>query len=80
MVSLPSRNLAVIEEVKTEKKYRKQGRATKLIIKAIETAIKNDCDCVELTVREDKPNIQRFYKFFGFFDRKNRAFRLDLKK
>jgi ribosomal protein S18 acetylase RimI-like enzyme len=77
-VELPSRHVGVIEEVATDEEYRKQGFATELIREAIEYAKSIGCTCVELTVREDKPNIQAFYKSFGFFDRLNRAFRLKL--
>lgn len=77
-VSLPSRHVGVIEEVQTKEEYRKRGYATELIKEAIAYAQGIGCTCVELTVREDKPNIQEFYKSFGFFDRQNRAYRLKL--
>lgn len=77
-VQLPSRYLGVIEEVATDEHYRKRGYATELITEAIAYARSIGCTCVELTVREDKPNIQEFYKSFGFFDRLNRAYRLKL--
>lgn len=77
-VKLPSRKLGVIEEVWTDERYRRQGRSTRLMKKAIRHAKKLKLDCVELTVREDSPHIQKFYKSLGFFDRKNRAFRLKL--
>lgn len=77
-VKLPSRNLGVIEEVFTLPEYRKQGRARKLMLQAIEKAKELELDCLELTVREDSPHIQEFYKSLGFFDRLNRAYRLKL--
>lgn len=77
-VKLPSRHLAVIEEVWTKEGYRLQGRATKLIANAIARATSIGATCVELTVREDKPEIQAFYKSLGFTDRLNRAYRLSL--
>lgn len=77
-VKLPSRNLGVIEEVKTDEEFRKQGRATALIKKAILKGRALGLDCIELTVREDKPEIQKFYQSFGFFDRLNRAYRYEL--
>lgn len=77
-VKLPSRHLGVIEEVQTKEEYRKQGRATKLILQAIEKCRELQLDCVELTVREDKPDVQKLYRSFGFFDRLNRAYRLNL--
>lgn len=77
-VQLPSRFLAVIEEVKTEEAYRRRGFATSLIKDAIKLARNLGCTCVELTVREDKPEIQEFYKSLGFEDRKNKSFRLQL--
>lgn len=78
-VKLPSRYLGVIEEVKTEEEYRNQGRATKLIQKAIEKGKSLKLDCIELTVREDNEKIQSFYKKLGFTDRHNHAYRLWIK-
>lgn len=78
VVRLPSRYLGVIEEVFTHEDYRRQGRATKLIKVAIEKGKELGLDCIELTVREDKPEVQNFYKSLGFFDRLNRAYRLTL--
>jgi len=78
IVKLPSRHLAVIEEVFTEEEHRNRGYATELIREAIDTARRVGCDCVELTVREDRPEIQKFYQSLGFFDRQNRAYRLIL--
>ena len=75
-VRLPSRYLGVIEEVFTEDMYRNRGYATELIKRAINMCRSRGCDCVELTVREDKPEIQKFYQSLGFFDRQNRAYRL----
>lgn len=77
-VKLPSRHLGVIEEVNTQEEYRRQGRATKLLNQAIAKARALGLDCVELTVREDAPEVQEFYKSLGFFDRLNRAYRLKL--
>lgn len=77
-VKLPSRYLGVIEEVQTVEEYRRQGRATKLMHEAIAKGKELGLDCIELTVREDKPIVQDFYKSLGFFDRLNRAYRLPL--
>lgn len=77
-VELPSRHVGVIEEVNTHEDYRQQGRATKLIKEAMEHAKMIGCDCVELTVRKDKPEIQEFYKSLGFYDRLNLAYRYEL--
>lgn len=77
-VKLPSRNLGVIEEVKTLEGYRRQGRATKIIKQAIEYGRALGLDCIELTVRQDAPEVQAFYKSLGFFDRLNHAYRLTL--
>ena len=77
-VELPSRHLGVIEEVFTLEEYRKRGSSTKLILEAIDYAKTIGCDCVELTVRQDKPEIQAFYKKLGFEDRLNHAYRLKL--
>lgn len=78
-VQLPSRSLCVIEEVYTEPDYRYQGHATELINQAIEQAKDWGADCIELTVRQDSPHIQEFYKRFGFIDRHNIAMRLPFK-
>ena len=77
-VKLPSRYLGVIEEVQTLEAYRRQGRATRLIERAIEKGRQLGLTCIELTVREDKPEIQKFYQSLGFCDRYNRAYRLSL--
>lgn len=79
-VKLPSRHLAVIEEVWTDEVYRKQGLATKLIQKATQLARDKGCNCVELTVREDRPDLQQFYGKLGFEDRLNRCLRLKICK
>lgn len=78
-VKLPSRYLGVIEEVYTLPEYRRQGRATKLIKKAILHCKYLSVDCVELTVRQDNIEIQNFYKSLGFEDRLNLAYRLKIK-
>ena len=80
VVPLPSRKLAVIEEVYTKPEHRKKGYSTELIKNALKLAADMDVDCVELTVRQDKPEIQEFYKSFGFEDRKQVAMRLKLKE
>ncbi len=77
-VALPSRNLAVIEEVFTREDCRNEGRATKLIKEAIDLAKSLGASCIELTVREDKPEYQRFYEKFGFKSRENLSFRLNV--
>lgn len=77
-VRLPSRYLGVIEEVQTVPEYRLQGRATKLMKKAIQKGKALGLDCIELTVRDDKPEVQEFYKSLGFFDRLNHSYRLKL--
>lgn len=77
-VKLPSRYLGVIEEVNTNKRYRRQGLATKNINKAIKKGKELGLDCIELTVREDSPEIQKFYKSLGFFDRLNKSYRYEL--
>lgn len=77
-VKLPSRHLGVIEEVWTAEDHRRQGRATRLLEKAIAKAKMLRLTCIELTVREDKPEIQAFYQSLGFKDRQNRAYRLIL--
>jgi ribosomal protein S18 acetylase RimI-like enzyme len=77
-VRLFSRHLGVIEEVVTLKEYRNRGISTRLVKEAIDYAKARGCTCVELTVREDRPEIQEFYKRLGFFDRNNRAMRINL--
>ena len=75
MVELPSRKLAVIEEVRTDEAYRGKGYATLLISQAIKLAKGRNCDCVELTTQEGN---EGFYERLGFVDRKNKALRLPL--
>ena len=77
-VKLPSRHLGVIEEVFTDEKYRRQGRAKRLMERAIAKGKELGLDCIELTVRQDAPDTQKFYKSLGFFDRLNHAYRLPL--
>lgn len=79
-VALPSRRLCVIEEVYTDPEHRGRGYSTGLISEAIETAKEWGADCIELTVRQDSPHIQKFYESFGFEDRKNVAMRLPLRE
>lgn len=79
-VDLPSRRLAVIEEVFTEPEHRRKGYSTELVNQAIARAKKLDADCIELTVRQDSPHIQEFYKSFGFEDRIQVSMRLKLKE
>jgi ribosomal protein S18 acetylase RimI-like enzyme len=77
-VKLPSRHLGVIEEVFTTEKYRRQGRARGLMERAIAKGKELGLDCIELTVRQDSPTTQEFYKSLGFTDRLNHAYRLKL--
>lgn len=79
-IELPSRKLAVIEEVFTEPEHRRKGYSTELVKEAIEKAKELDADCIELTVRQDSPHIQEFYKSFGFEDRIQVSMRLKLKE
>ena len=78
-VQLPSRHKLVIEEVWTHPDHRRKGYARTLVESAIRHARAIGCDCVELTVREDAPEIKAFYESLGFEDRLNRAMRLKLK-
>ena len=78
IIELLTRKLGVIEEVITKEECRKNGYATELIKQAVDKARELKCDCVELTVREDRPEIQEFYNKLGFVDRKNKSFRLQL--
>lgn len=77
-VELPSRKLAVIEEVYTKPEYRNRGYSRELLKKAISRARDLHADCIELTVRQDQPHIQEFYKGLGFEDRMQVAMRLKL--
>lgn len=77
-VKLPSRHLGVVEEVFTHPDYRRQGRSTKLMREALEWAKEIGCTCVELTVRQDRTDIQKHYKDIGFKDRLNLAYRYEL--
>ena len=74
-VKLPSRYLGVIEDVWTDDKYRLQGRATKLLMCAIDKCKNLGLDVIELTVNDDKPHVRDFYTKLGFYDRKNTAMR-----
>ena len=78
-MDLPSRRLAVIEEVFTKPEHRNKGYSTELINRAIARANQLGADCIELTVRQDAPHIQEFYKSFGFEDRMQVAMRLKLR-
>jgi len=80
VVKLPSRYLGVIEEVWTDEHFRHQGRATKLLKQALGKARELELDCVELTVRQDQPHIQEFYKSLGFYDRQNISMRCPIKR
>jgi ribosomal protein S18 acetylase RimI-like enzyme len=75
-VQLLSRRLAVIEEVVTLEPYRNQGIGSSLVRQAIEQALKDGATSIELTVREDRPDVIRFYESLGFRDRNQRAMRL----
>lgn len=77
-VYLPSRHLGVIEEVFTKEEFRRQGRAKRLVRDALRYAKELGCTCVELTVRQDAPEVQGFYKRLGFYDRLNLAYRYEL--
>lgn len=80
IINLFSRKLAVIEEVVTLEKYRNNGIGSALVKSAINEAKKEGCDCVELTCRDDKPEVKRFYEQLGFIDRHNTAMRLWITK
>jgi ribosomal protein S18 acetylase RimI-like enzyme len=77
-VELDSRRLAVIEEVWTHPEFRRQGYSTELVKRAIKMAREYDANCIELTVRQDSPHIQEFYKSLGFYDRMQVAMRYDI--
>jgi len=79
-IELPSRKLAVIEEVYTKPEHRRKGYSTYLITDAISYAKELGADCIELTVRQDQPHIKEFYENFGFEDRKQTAMRLTINK
>ncbi len=80
VIELFSRKFGVIEEVVTLEEKRNKGIGSNLVETAIKKAKELGCDCVELNVREDKPEVQRFYEGLGFTDRQNKAMRLWLKK
>jgi len=75
-VNLLSRRLAVIEEVVTLPEYRNRGFATALIREAIDRAIADGADCVELCVRADDAKTRSFYESMGFRDRNQTVMRL----
>jgi|SRR6185295_9763963 len=76
LVQLFSRRLAVIEEVITDKEHRFRGYGRGMVMECIRVAQDWGADCVELTCREDSPEVQRFYESIGFEDRHNKALRL----
>lgn len=78
-VDLPSRRLAVIEEVFTKPEHRNKGYSTELLVKAMQRARKLQADCIELTVRQDSPHIRKFYEQWGFEDRMQVAMRCNLR-
>lgn len=80
VVELFSRKLGVIEEVVTLKTHRNRGIGSSLIRRAIKKAKELELTCVELNVKEDSPEIQKFYENLGFYDRKNKAMRLWINK
>lgn len=79
-VELFSRKLGVIEEVVTLSNYRNKGIGSSLIRRAIKKAKELNLTCIELNVREDKIDVQRFYENLGFYDRKNKAMRMWINK
>lgn len=79
-VELFSRKFGVIEEVVTLKKYRNQGIGSGLVKKAIEKGRSLGLTCIELTVRDDKLEVKKFYEKLGFYDRNNTAMRLWINK
>jgi ribosomal protein S18 acetylase RimI-like enzyme len=75
-INLPSRCLGVIEEVVTLTPYRNQGFGSNLVLQALGEAQRQKLDCVELTVRQDRPEVRAFYEHLGFVDRRQHAMRL----
>lgn len=73
-MNLLSRRLAVIEEVVTLGDYRRQGMGSSLVNQAIQEA-EHHADCIELTVRADRPETIAFYEMMGFRDRNQVAMR-----
>ena len=80
VVELFTRKLGVIEEVVTLDDYRNRGIGSSLIRRAIKKAKALGLTCLELNVREDRPEVQKFYEKMGFYDRKNKAMRLWINK
>ena len=79
IMNLFSRKNAVIEEVVTLKEFRNKGIGSKLVNMAVDKAKELGCDCIELNVRHDKPEVKRFYEGLGFKDRNNDSMRMLLK-
>lgn len=79
IMKLFSRKVAVVEEVVTLKDYRNKGIGSKIVKGAIEKAKILNCDCLELTVRSDNKDVQKFYEELGFRSRNNDAMRMLLK-
>ena len=68
------RAICFVENVVTDKDYRKQGLATKLLDKAIEFAHQNDCYKVMLESGVKRKEAHKFYADYGFDGEAKKAF------
>lgn len=73
-----SRSICFIENVVTDKDYRKQGLGKKVIQKAIEVAKENNCYKVILQSGVQRTEAHTFYEHIGFSGSTKKAFEMRL--
>lgn len=75
-----NRPICFVENVVTDKKYRKQGLASKVIKMAVETAKKSGCYKVILQSGIARKEAHQFYENLGFNGNSKKAFDMRLGK
>ena len=75
-----NRPICFVENVVTDKKYRKQGLAGKVIKMAVETAKKSGCYKVILQSGIERKEAHQFYENLGFNGNSKKAFDMRLGK
>lgn len=73
-------NVMLIDDVKTEEKFKNKGYATRLFKEVIAEAKKSNVDSIELIVNRDNKIAKNLYKKVGFLKTKKECYRLILKK
>lgn len=74
-----SRKAAILDELVVDTQFKRQKIGREMIDAAKKWAVENNADCLECTTRvKNKPAI-RFFSKLGFYDRNQKAFRLNLK-